>query len=246
MNRNINHIKACLVIIAAALCFAMGCKKDHYIDTGLTNPKFNGSIMQYLESKPLHFDTLVQVIKLAGMEDVFKKENITFFAPPDPSIGATVKLLNTYLYNSGRDTIKTLAEVKPKVWKEVLSMYIFKGANRLKDYRQVDTLALDTYSGQGYTSYNDRPLNIGVIFNDAVNGPAENRVTIKYAGYRQLMISYIPDLSKPKSFWINAPVASSDINPDNGIVHALRFTNHFFGFSPFNFINLAIENGIGK
>jgi len=85
-----------------------------------------------------------------------------------------------------------------------------------------------------------------VVYNDAVNGPKEDQVIIKYAGYRQLMISYIPDLSKPKSFWINALVSSSDINPTNGIVHALKFTNHYFGFSPNRFIALAIENGIGN
>lgn len=242
-NKNIIGL---LVLMVALCCFA-ACKKDaHYLDTGITNAKFDGNMMQYLESKPLHFDTLSQVIKLAGMEDVFKNENITFFAPPDPTIDASIRQLNAYLYFTGKDTVKTLSDIKPKVWKEVLSMYVFKGTSRLKDFRQVDTLALDTYAGQGYLSYNSLPMNIGVVFNDAVNGKDDDKVIIKYAGYRQLMISYIPDLSRPKTFWINAPVSSSDINPNNGIVHALRFTNHFFGFNVSRFITLAAENGIGQ
>ncbi|MBE9600455.1 fasciclin domain-containing protein [Pedobacter sp. MC2016-24] len=241
------YLKGMLVVLIAMACMATGCKKNaHYLDSGVTNAKFDGNIMQYLESKPLYFDTLVQVIKLAGMEDVFKNENVTFFAPPDPCIGSSVRMLNSYLYVTGKDTVKTLADIKPKAWREILSMYVFKGTSRLKDFRQVDTLALDTYSGQGYLSFNNKPMNIGVIFNDAVNGTDNDKVTIKYAGYRQLMISYIPDLSKPKSLWINAPVSSSDINPTNGIVHALRFTNHFFGFNAINFITLATENGIGQ
>ncbi len=241
IHKNIKKRLALFVLMAMIL--GSGCKKyEHYIDTGVNNAKFDGNILQYLQSKPLYFDTLTQVIKLAGMEDVFKNENITFFAAADPSIDASIRSLNTYLSLTGKDSVKTLSDIKPKAWKEILSMYIFKGTNRLKDYRQVDTLALDTYSGQGYLSYNEKPLNIGVIFNDAVNGTTR----VKYAGYRQLMISYIPDLSKPKSNWINAPVSSSDINPTNGIVHALQFSNHAFGFDKNRFILIALENGIGN
>ncbi|TKC05146.1 fasciclin domain-containing protein [Pedobacter frigoris] len=238
-----NITKGLTLIAVIAIGLTTGCKKyEHYLDTGTTTPTYNGSIMQYLESKPLNFDTLTQVIKLAGMEDVFKNENVTLFAPQDPSIAKSINRLNAYLSSAGKDSVKTLSDIKPKAWKEILSMYVFKGTNRLKDYRQVDTLALDTYSGQGYLSYNEKPLNIGVVYNDAVNGS----VTIKYAGYRQLMISYIPDLSKPKSNWINASISSSDINPSNGIVHSIKFANHSFGFSVDRFILIATENGIGN
>lgn len=236
-----------LTFIACIAFILTGCKKfEYYKETGLTNAKFDGSIMKYLDSKPFQFDTLTQVIRLAGMEDVFNKEEITFFAPQDPSIGSAINNLNAYLNRVGQDSVKKLSDIKPKAWREMLSMYVFKGTNRLKDYRQVDTLALDTYSGQGYLAYNAKPMNIGVVFNDAINGPVDNRTIIKYGGYRQLMISYIPDLSFPKTFWINAKVSSSDINPTNGIVHAIRFNDHSFGFYSFNFINVAVENGIGN
>lgn len=247
MNTYKNITKGVTLFVLFAALLTTGCKKyEHYLDTGITNAKYNGNILQYLESKPLQFDTLAQVIKLAGMEEVFKNEEITFFAPQDPSIGDAINRLNTYLNFTGKDSVRTLSDIKPKAWKEILSMYVYKGTNRLKDYRQVDTLALDTYSGQGYLSYNGSALNIGVIFNDAVNGPKEKPISIKYAGYRQLMLSYIPDLSRPKSFWVNAPVSSSDINPTNGIVHALKFSNHSFGFYSSRFIQVATENGIGK
>lgn len=65
--------------IACITFILTGCKKfEHYEDTGITNAKFDGSIMQYLDSKPFQFDTLSQVIRLAGMEEVFSKEEITF------------------------------------------------------------------------------------------------------------------------------------------------------------------------
>ena len=239
LNKNVILLVVAILIIS----MAFSCKKyEHYIDGGTKDAKFDGTILKYLQSKPLYFDTLAQVVKLAGMEDVFNNDNITFFAPPDPTIGQAIRTLNKQLLLNGRDSVKTLTDIKPATWKTILSMYIFKGTNRLKDYTQVDTLALNTYKGQGYISYNTAPMNIGVVYNDAVSGT----VRVKYAGYRQLMISYIPDLTKPQSFWTNALVSSSDINPTNGIVHSLKIEKHSFGFSSNYFNSIAIENGIGK
>lgn len=243
-NKNTVLLTLALIIVGLAL----SCKKyEHYIDGGVKEAKFDGTILQYLQSKPLHFDTLTQVIKIAGMESVFSNDNITFFAPTDPTIGKAIRTLNKELLSTGKDTVSKLTDVKPAVWKTVLSLYLFKGTNRLKDYSQVDTLALNTYKGQGYLSYNSTPMNIGVVYNDAVtNAGSTSEVRVKYAGYRQLMISYIPDLSRPQAFWINALVASSDINPTNGIVHALKIEKHSFGFSSNYFNSIAIENGIGN
>jgi len=247
MNKfNKNTLLLSLVLVLTGLAFS--CKKyEHYIDGGVKEAKFDGTILQYLQAKPLHFDTLTQVIKLAGMESTFSSDNITFFAPTDPTINRAIRTLNKELRSTGKDTVTKLSDVKPAVWKTALSLYIFKGTNRLKDYSQVDTLALNTYKGQGYISYNSAPMNIGVVYNDAVtNAGTANEVRVKYAGYRQLMISFIPDMSRPQAFWINAPVASSDINPTNGIVHALKMEKHSFGFNSSYFNSIAIENGIGN
>lgn len=239
---SMNKILGLGFFTALMMMVLFSCKKDYYQDTGKANPKFNGNIMEYLESKPLYFDTLTQVIKLAGMENVFKNDKITFFAPTDPTIQTAILVLNKQLSSLGRDTVTQLSDIKPDAWKEMLSLYIFKGQNVLKDYAQVDTMALDTYAGQGYISYNNTPINIGVIYNDAVNGS----VRIKYAGYRQLMISYIPDMTSPKTRWINTLVSSSDINPTNGIVHVLKIKPHSFGFNSALFSATAIEKGIGN
>lgn len=234
--------KLSFLVLALVVISITSCKKSSYIETGLAQAKFNGTMLQYLKSNPLYFDTLNKVIKLADMEDVFDKENITFFAPPDPTIQLGITKLNQRLLTLGRDTVSKLEDIKPKAWRALLSLYTFKGTNRLKDYTQVDTMALDTYSGQAYLSYNNVPFNIGVIYNNAVNGD----VTVKYAGYRRLMISYIPDWTNPKKYWINTLISSSDINPNNGIVHALRIKNHVFGFHPNIFTEIALSEGIGN
>lgn len=222
----------CGLVICSAMLFTACKKDDYYEDGGLANPVFEGDIMQYLESKPMEFDTIVQVIKLAGLEENFRKDEVTFFAPRDENIKEMIGSLdqggvNTALYYYGRDTIKTLSDIDSVIWRKYLQRYMFKGKNKLMDYPQIDFSLLNIYAGQNYYSYNQTVSNIGVLFNDAVS--SDGTSAIKYMGYRQLHISYIPDVSMPTN-WITVKVASSDIQPNNGVVHVLDYTDGSFGF----------------
>jgi hypothetical protein len=189
--------------------------------------------LQYLQATP-KFDTVAQIVKLAGLEDVFTNEEITFFAPTDEVIRRNIGLVNTNLpylggglnqrlFDAKKDTIRVLADVPSAIWRKFLMRYMFKGKNVLKDYPQIDFDLRPLYPGGFYYGYNNDLANVGVVYN-STNGVA-------YNGYRQLYISYIPDPSNKDSF-ILAPVASSDIQPKNGVVHALAVTDfHQFGFN---------------
>ncbi len=203
--------------------------KDYYLDSGLANPYFKGSVMDYLEAKPFYFDSVALAVHLAGMDSVLANDSITFFAPTDRSILRLIKKANSELYKFQYDTIRTLRDVPSNLWKKYLSRYIFHGLNELKDYPQIDYDLLVDYPGQGYLSWNRTAMNIGVIYNDD-NG-------VKYVGYRQLSIAYIPDISNPTANWIIAYVASSNILTNNGIIHVLSDKHTYFGFSDDEFIN---------
>jgi uncharacterized surface protein with fasciclin (FAS1) repeats len=220
------------------------CNKDYYTDTGKSDPNFNGTVMEYITQDTLYFDTLARIVKYAGLEQTLSKDEITFFAPPDPCFGKLLSIVNDYQLSVGKDSVTRFEQIKPEVWKYFLSMYLFSGKHLLKDYHQVDTLALDTYKGAMYETINGQTMNIGVIYNDAVN----DSIRLKYQGYRQLMLSYIPDESRPLFLWVNAPVAASDIQPLNGVVHRLKYMAHIFSFYSmyysFGFIQMAVEKGI--
>lgn len=79
------------------------CKKEDYLDTGVHDPKYKGTIWQYLESRPDLFDTLTVALKIAKLDVVLQNEEVTFFAPPDPSIMKSVWFLNEALFRSGQD-----------------------------------------------------------------------------------------------------------------------------------------------
>lgn len=62
---------------------------------------------------------------------------------------------------------------------------------------------------------------------------------MKYAGARQIIYSYVYDFTIGDMK--NAYVATSDIQPTNGVVHVLRLTDHAFGFEPYLFATKAIN-----
>ncbi|SFE17461.1 hypothetical protein SAMN05518672_104762 [Chitinophaga sp. CF118] len=226
-------------VLMGILILVAACKKDNYYkDSGSHDPHFKGSTLDYLDSVPFYFDSVAAVVRLAGMEEVFKNDTLTFFAPTDKSILNLVKELNYSLYTLGYDTVKVLADVPSDIWQKYLQMYMFHGASQLKDYPQIDYNLKAVYPGQGYLSWNGTPMNIGVVYNDD-NG-------VKYVGYRQLSIAYIPDPARPLDNWYTEFIASSNLVTDNGVVHTLNVNHRYFGFSVSRFIadmQNAMQNG---
>lgn len=224
-------ISSVIIILMAAGWY--GCREDYLIDGGTTSPYFDGSVMEYLESRPDLFSDLVKVIKQTKWEAVLsdEKEDITFFAPTDFAIENGVKVMNHYLYYGGQEKVTDLNQVKPEVWEDLIGMYVMKGKYRLNDIAQIDTIALSTYPGQtNYTYDKSYKMTMGVCYGDA-NG-------IKYAGYRQVMYAY-PETGYPYYSY----VSSCNIEPRNGIVHVLRI-DHFMGFVVDMLYSKAFEAGI--
>lgn len=211
------------VFILGTIAFMSSCSKDEYYkEGGKANPIFNGTVLQYLESNP-KFDTIAQIVKIAGMEDVFNNEEITFFAPTDEVIRRTIGLvnslvpetrggLNQQLFDANKDTVKVLSDIPAAIWRKYLMKYMLKGKFLAKDFPQLDYALRPLYPGAYYFGYNGDLSNIGVVYNSAND--------VKYAGYRQLTISNVPDISDPDKF-TSAAVATSDVQPQNGAVHVL-------------------------
>jgi len=214
-----------LAILSLSILSSCG-KDEYYIDGGKANPKFNGTVMQYLESNP-KFDTIAQIVKLAGLEETFTKEDITFFAPTDEVIRRTIGLVNTRipnlsgglnqrLFSANKDTLKVLSDVPSRIWRKYLLGYVMKGKFVLKDFPQLDPDLRQLFPGGFYYGYNGDLFNVGVVFNSA-NG-------VKYTGYRQLSFAYLPDPSNI-GYRNSGAIATSDVQPTNGVVHVLAIPN---------------------
>lgn len=226
-------IKYVFLLFVWTICLCSCGKDEYYTDGGRAVAEFEGSMMDYLDAKPREFDTIAQIVRLAGLEGKFTNEEFTFFAPRDEDIKSligslTAGGLNSSLYSLGLDTIKVLSDVDPAIWNFYLHRHIFNGKNKLADYPQVDYNLMNVYGGQNYQSQGDAVCNIGVLFNDARS--SDGTSVLRYMGYRQLHIAYIPDLARPDVF---SPIriASSDIQPRNGVVHVLDYTQAGFGYA---------------
>jgi hypothetical protein len=238
-NTRMKYMNRSLIIAVIITTISVGCqKKDYFTDTGKHTPNYPGTVHDYLRSKPQMWDSLLKVIRIAGMEDVFKNEKITFFAPADSCINLAIRYLNFRLDEKGQRRVTSLEQIKPEVWKKQLCRYLFKEARSMNDYPQLDPGNLSAYPGQIYSSYLGDIMSIGVIYNDAGG--------VKYAGYRQLLISYIPSVSAPRDYnsWYSALVASVNVAPANGYVHVLNYSFHFFGFGPDQFVEDVLDKGI--
>lgn len=226
-----------LIFIMALLLVIASCKQDeYYVDGGKANAAFNGNMLQYLESKPVLFDSIAQIIKLAGLEETFKNESFTFFAPNDEfikvAIGTYINQKGDTVYSGGvnatlrsinKQTVKKLSDIDPAIWKKFLQRYMFKGTKRMIDYPQIDFGQKLVFPGQKYMAMDGSAFNIGVTYADANN--------VKYLGYRQLNLSFINDLTDPDNNWSTYAVSSTDIKPNNGIVHTLQSVSRVFGFN---------------
>lgn len=232
-----NKIKRCKITFIAIIAVVglFSCTDDSYLyDGGKSNPFYEGNMLEYLKSRPDYFSKLVNIIEYTGMEKTFEEDEITFFVPTDFSIDKSIKLLNNRLYRQGKDTVRLVEQVDAEVWKDLLTLYIIENKYLLKDIPQMDTTAMNIFSGQAYKSLNGRSMNIGVVYHDSEG--------VKYTGYRELFYSYIYDFTE--NDLINAHVATSDIQTVNGVVHVIRFKDHYLGFSAYNFSSRAISRGI--
>jgi hypothetical protein len=227
-------MKNIIIVFAGFLLLLASCKRDEYYkDGGKAKADYPGDMLQYLQDKAVPFDTIAQIVKLAGMEDTFRNTDFTFFAPDDDVIKRTIGdnktrgSLNKFLFDAGRDTVKKLSDIDPAIWRKYLERYMFKGINRLKDYPQIDLTLQNQYPGALYYAYSGDVLNIGVVYGDANN--------VKYIGPRTLVIGFIYDINNAENAVFRTYISSSDIKPKNGVVHTLQYNEAYFGFNAQDF-----------
>lgn len=232
--KSLKYLPAFLLCAILPLLCA-NCQDDSYLkDSGIHDPNFSGTVMEYLESRPDYFSLTVEAVKLAGLDNVLDSEEVTFFAPTDWSIRYSIDQLSRYLYLNGGDSIRDMRQIKRKVWREFIGMYIIPEKYLLKDIPQLDTTLVSAYPGQAYYSIEGKPMNMGVVYSNAGG--------VKYAGSRQILFSYINDFTTMDMK--NAYVATCNVEPTNGAVHVIRFTDHAFGFYPDLFRRRAVAEGI--
>ena len=213
-----------LLLVIVAISFS--CTKNSVIDGGLSNAQVNMTTLDYLQSRPHHtFDTLLLLLRTAGIDQEVNTANQTFVAPTDYAFRnfiiekqAALRIIHNnenYIYNF--DSLKN--EIVK--YKDTLRMYMVPGnLNRAdlispkitKSTSNVN-VAFQLVESKLYTEWvpNSKPLFLW--FSKVVNG-----------------------FDQPGD--VNIPIANQDpisrcqtsgIITNTGILHVLD-DDHIFGF----------------
>lgn len=187
-----------------------GCTKDNFIKSGLSNGRFNGSLLEYLEA-PGHsydWDSTALMVRHAGEDMVrlfegkdVEHSEITFFGPTNHSI-------RRYMLQNG---IKRVVDMDPEWCKEILLRHVFNGKIYRDDVprgqggNRVDLVE----GGQKYTSLGDVVLWLYTV--------KETYGNIQEAGAVKLKCMNVK--------WLNMiEIATTNLEPDNCVVHSLGYS----------------------
>ncbi|MFD2554799.1 fasciclin domain-containing protein [Sphingobacterium tabacisoli] len=217
--RKIASILLCSLILLA-------CKKNYFTEEGLHSGKFNLSTYDYLKSRPDVFDSLVMVIDYAGMQDYYKKENITLMAPHNKSIYSMLKTVHNYLnsplkstpgrkvkdsLNYTKDTV-LMEDIDREVWKSLLLSYTLSKGRKVAEFAD-PVEEITTLSGEATRT---------IIRKSAWQGVQDaGAKTLNYQFFRpsQSIIG--------RTDTLEVRVLTSDLQTTNGIVHALDRMHEF-------------------
>ena len=198
-------------IIGICVCVLMtltGCDtKQNWIDTGISSPYHDCSIMEYLRGDAYNWELTVEMIERADLTDLFEGQvdtlpEITFFGIPSYSI-------LRYLWDNDMESV---SELTPAFCRETILNHVVKGKYLKADiaYRNPNYLITDpqqdggteliTLGGRQLKAYVDKSEYGGVP-----DAGAETMYLYSFSAYTQV------------------PLASPDIQPLNGVVHALNY-----------------------
>lgn len=186
------------------------CDKDNYIDTGLSNGRYNGTVWEYLHSNH-EWDSAIVIIERAGLTGIFDgtdpeyKDGITFFG----FTNFTVWQFLAYTVDDEDNRIyKSIRDIPADMCRQMVLDYVVKG-KRMKEsfgYEIRGTMEggteVMTASGKTLRVYRNKT-------NDPYTGEPDK-------GPEGLSIHAI------ESGHI-AAIASADNQADNGVVHSLTY-----------------------
>lgn len=198
----------------------VACTKQDILDTGVSSPYFDGTVMEYLRSDKYNWDLTVQMIEKAELTDLFEGkvdscQEITFWGPKS-------YVIRRYLFKSAGGEIdnekySTISEMPKELCRSYILRYVTKGKFLKKDiaFRNMDYLINDPEQDGG--------SDFRCLAGNWVRAYLEKD---EWNG--------VPDVGPViMSLWsltIKAEIGmdTPDIQPKNGVVHAISY-DHTLG-----------------
>ena len=183
------------------LVIMTSCTKDEFTKTGISNGRFDGNMLEYMRAHSYDWDSTVLMVEQAGLQSIFEgSEKITFLGPTNHSI-------RRYMLQNG---FKRVRDMDAGFCRTTLLRHILKGKIMREGFPRGKNIQgkIIGEGGEVYTMMGGNEI-WAFTFKEEYNGVAE-------------MGAVILHVTSIESAW-RISVASCDIEPDNGVVHALGY-----------------------
>ncbi len=204
-----------IIIYLFLLIGVIACDtKQDVIDTGISSPYFDGNMMEYLRSDSYNWELTVKMIERAGLADLFEGRvdtlpEITFFGPKSYSILRF--LLDSQYDDPSQGVFTSVEDIPVAKCREFILKYVVKGKHLKASigYRNMDYIISDPKQDGGTV--------FECLGGNKVRAYLEGSsyAGVAGAGAVKLMLH---SLQEGK-----VPMATPDIQPLNGVVHALNY-----------------------
>lgn len=190
------------ILLGIIVATVMSCSTDwNFVNTGLAKEHFDGTMYEYFQSNRYDWDSVRVMVEHADLVDLFNgSEPITFFGPTNISI-------RKWMNKSGYATIRELDKdlIKTKILDCVCDGKILRD-----EVPEGDFVSQERIGGKEYTFKSGKTI---WVYRYRLSDGAE-----LHAG---AAILYLQGN-------VSTDVASTNIQPTNGVVHSLSY-NYVFG-----------------
>lgn len=199
------------------LILVCGCAKDKgFYNENIQKVTYDGTILEYLKSKPGVFDSLLRVLERTNMQTVLSgSDKYTLFAPNNQAFQFAIENLNNTRKESDKP-LEYLSNIDLKQLDTMLAQYIIKGAYPTDSMLLKDGINLQDFK-----------------YKRRMNAKLTTATSSGFEGGGPKVIEYSD--TKNSQFtrnWITATTASINIEAKNGMIHVLS-PSHVFGFNDF-------------
>lgn len=202
-------------IIALLIAFTLvSCgTKYNFVDTGKSNPHFKGDMYEYLESNSYDWDSVRLMINRADLRDVFRYDDITF-------LGLTNHSIRKWLIpgGTGHDTFgyTRIDDIPVERCRAIVLSMVLEGKMLREEIERVE--------------YDEKKNRVGG--GRKLTSRLGNRIWLwttqspwmGVEGMGPIVLNMSALRSDNKTEFSTSQIASSDIQPTNGVVHALPYS----------------------
>ena len=207
-----------IVLLIAFACFACTTKQE-VIDGGISSPYYDGSIMDYLRSNEEQWGYTVEMIERAGLVDLFEGQvdtvpELTFFAPPSWSVFRYI--MDLKYEGTSEVRYESIQDLPVEMCRELILKHVVIGKYLKEDiaFRNMDydIFAEEQDGGTHFTCMEGNEVIAYLEQNDYKGFPGVGAIEM-----------YLYSVSVGQM----VPLATPDIQPRNGVVHALNYGYDF-------------------